>query len=123
MRSVPEWIGKTDDQAPPPRVRVRVFERHNGRCHQCSRKIAPGDKWTLEHVKALVNGGENRESNLAITCSWCLPGKNAEDVAEKARVYRKRAKHIGAKTKRPFPGGKQNKWKKKVSGETVPRME
>jgi 5-methylcytosine-specific restriction protein A len=31
-REVPEWIGATDDAAIPARVRVRVFERYEGRC-------------------------------------------------------------------------------------------
>jgi len=49
---------------------------------------------------ALINGGANRENNLDITCDWCLPEKNAEDVAEKSRVYSIRSKHVGAVEKR-----------------------
>jgi 5-methylcytosine-specific restriction protein A len=95
-RAVDEWIGKTDDTAAPPRVRVRVFDRCNGCCGQCGRKISAGERWTLEHLIALINGGQNRETNLGVTCAWCLPAKNGADVAEKSRVYAKRAKHIGA---------------------------
>jgi hypothetical protein len=43
---------------------------------------------------ALINGGQNRESNLDVTCDWCLPAKNAEDVAEKSRVYHMASKHV-----------------------------
>lgn len=111
-RSVDEWIGKSDDERPPPRVRVRVFDRCEGRCGQCNRKIHPGDAWTLEHLKALINGGANRESNLGVTCSWCLPDKNAADVAEKSTVYQKRAKHIGARNpKRAWPSRPFNQWR------------
>jgi hypothetical protein len=117
MRSPPEWIGDTPDTAVPPRVKVRVFDREHGRCHSCRRKVAAGERWTCEHRKALVNGGENRESNLGVTCDWCLPDKNAADVAEKSSVYRKRAKHIGAVNR----SGHQSKFKRKVSGETVLR--
>lgn len=99
-RSVPEWIGATPDTTAPPRVRLRVFERADGCCHRCARKINAGERWTLEHLKALVNGGENRESNLDVTCDWCLPEKNAEDVAEKSRVRRKRSKHVGVEKKK-----------------------
>jgi 5-methylcytosine-specific restriction endonuclease McrA len=99
-RTVEEWKGDNDDQRAPPRVRVRVFDNHDGRCHRCGRKIGAGESWTLEHLKALINGGANRESNLTVTCSWCVSEKNAEDVAEKASVYAKRAKHIGATEKR-----------------------
>lgn len=118
MRSVPEWIGTSDDQQAPPRVRVRVFERCQGACGQCGRKIRAGESWTLEHLKALVNGGANRESNLGVTCSWCLPAKNAADVAEKATVYRKRSKHLGIKPKgRPIPGSKASGIRKRMNGQ------
>ena len=122
-RSVPEWIGRTPDTPVPQRVRVRVFEDKEGRCHKCRRQIRPGDRWTCEHLKALINGGENRESNLDLTCDWCLPEKNAADVREKAVTYRKRSKHIGAaaKSRRPIPGSKESGWKQKLTGEWVRR--
>lgn len=94
-RSVPEWVGRDDDTAAPPRVRLRVFERCEGKCGQCGRKIRTGEGWTLEHLIALVNGGENRERNLGVTCDWCLPVKNAADVAQKAKSARIRQKHLG----------------------------
>jgi hypothetical protein len=64
-RSIPEWIAKHDDQAVPPRVRLRVFAAHDGICHISGRKIAAGERWELEHKVALCNGGQHRESNLA----------------------------------------------------------
>lgn len=99
-RTVDEWIGKSDDETPPPRVRLRVWDAKGGRCHRCGRKIGVGEHWTLEHVKALINGGENRERNLDLTCDWCLPEKNQEDVAEKSKVYSLRSKHVGAVEKK-----------------------
>jgi 5-methylcytosine-specific restriction protein A len=102
-RSVQQWCGKDDDEASPARVRLRVFERKQGRCHRCTRKITAGERWTCEHLVALVNGGKNAESNLGLTCKNCLNGKNADDLAEKAMIYRKRSKHLGLhKAKRPF---------------------
>lgn len=82
-RSNDLWIGATDDMPAPPRVRVRVFERCRGRCHRCGRKIRPGESWTLEHLIALINGG-----------------RNAEDMAIKAKSARIRSKHLGI-SKRP----------------------
>lgn len=96
-RSVPEWIGKTPDTPAPPRVRVRVWDRERGRCHKCERKIPTGDKWILEHRQALINSGENRESNLCLTCEWCLPEKNREDLAIKSKTARVRSRHLGIK--------------------------
>lgn len=122
-RSVAEWIGKTDDTPVPDRVRVRVFTAKGGRCHRCSRKIgiSAGEKWTCEHLIALINGGENRERNLDVTCRWCLPEKNAEDVAEKSLIYRRRKKHIGIKKPSKFACSRNSKWRKKISGEVVAR--
>lgn len=100
-RTVPEWIGDTDDTAVPDRVRVRVFDRKGGRCHRCTRKIMTGERWTCEHLIALINWSAtdekphgNRESNLDVTCCNCLPEKNAEDQAEKSEVYQDRKRHI-----------------------------
>lgn len=116
-RSVDEWIGKTDDDSPPPRVRVRVFERYGGRCHLSGRMIRPGDEWDLDHVTALINGGENRESNLAPALRDAHRAKTAEDVAAKSKVARIKAKHIGAVKKRPW----HPHLKRKLNGEVVPR--
>lgn len=93
-RSLPIWIGATDDTPAPPRVRVRVFERCDGKCTQCGRKLRPGEAWTLEHLIALINGGRNAEDNLGVTCGWCLPGKNAVDVAIKAKTYAKQKAYL-----------------------------
>ena len=98
-RSVEQWQGKTDDSAIPPRVRLRVFERCEGRCHRCRRKITPADQWSIEHLVALVNGGAHSEANMAISCSWCKPLKDAEDVAQKAHNSRVRMRHAGIRSK------------------------
>lgn len=108
-RELPEWIGKSDDSRPPPRVRVRVFERYDGRCYLTGRKIRPGDKWDLEHIKALINGGANRESNMAPVLAGAVhQEKTARDVAEKSKVYAVKAKHLGiGKSKVPIRGWKR----------------
>lgn len=112
-RIVPEWRGKTDDTRAPDRVRLRVFEAKGGRCHSCGRKIPAGETWTLEHVVALVNGGENRESNLDITCGMCLPTKNRADMAIKKKAARVKKKHAGIRPKTKFRG-----WRR-MNGEIV----
>lgn len=106
-RRVEEWIGKTPDTPIPPRVRLRVFERHNGICYLSGRKILVGDLWDVEHVTALVNGGENRESNLAPALRDKHKEKTAKDVKEKSINRSKRMKHLGIrKKKRTIPGRK-----------------
>lgn len=94
-RAVPEWVGATPDTPVPPRVRVRVFEAYNGRCYLSGKKIMPGDKWEIEHKRAIINGGENRESNLAPALKDKHAEKTLDDLAEKSKVYRMKAKHLG----------------------------
>lgn len=100
MREVPEWIGKTPDTPAPPRVRLRVFEKHSGICYLSGRKIMPGDKWQLEHPLALINGGENREANLAPALVEPHKVKTAADMAQKAKNDRVRKRHLGIKKPR-----------------------
>jgi 5-methylcytosine-specific restriction enzyme A len=94
-RSTPEWIGKTPDAKIPDRVKLRIFEREDGKCHLSGRKIMPGDLWDLDHKVALINGGEHRESNLYPALRDKHREKTAQDVREKAVTARKRKKAIG----------------------------
>ncbi|WP_312619141.1 HNH endonuclease signature motif containing protein [Agrobacterium pusense] len=116
-RRVDEWIGATDDQRAPPRVRERIFTR-DSTCHLCKCEIQTGQKWDLDHVKALINGGENRETNLRPAHRKCHVEKTALDLAEKAKVAAIRKKHIGITRPKqtiksaPFP--KSEKPKKAV---------
>lgn len=120
-RSTDEWVATSADAAIPKRVRLRVFERHGGICHLSGRKIVPGDAWDLDHVIALVNGGEHRESNLAPALRDKHREKTAADVAEKSRTARIRAKHLGIKRKSTFACSRDSRWKKKIDGTVVPR--
>lgn len=94
MRTLPEWIGSTPDAKVPPRVRVRIFDREDGKCWISGRKIRPGDLWDLDHKVALINGGEHRESNLFPALRDKHREKTREDVAEKAKTAAVRQKHI-----------------------------
>lgn len=101
-RAVPAWIGANDNSPVPPRVKVRVWEREAGRCHRCQRKIPVGDAWIIEHRIAIINSGANAEPNLCLTCSWCKPLKDAEDVALKAKTYAVKSKHILPKERKAW---------------------
>lgn len=104
MRTVPEWIGKADDTPIPQRVKLRVFEANGGRCHWTGKKIMPGDQYDFDHIVALCNGGENREGNLApILRGKAHKEKTALDVAEKSKVARIKAKHLGIYPKSKTP--------------------
>jgi 5-methylcytosine-specific restriction protein A len=108
-RAVEEWIGKTDDTPVPPRVRLRIFDHHDGRCYLSGVKIRPGEKWDMEHIKALCNGGEHRESNMAPALVSAHKAKTKADRAEKKKVDAMRKKHLGIRAKRrTIPGRKFN---------------
>ncbi len=98
--STDEWTGKTDDDAIPRRVSARVFGAYGGRCYISGRIIRSGDGWDCDHIIALINGGEHRESNLAPALRGFHKIKTKADVAEKSRVARKRQKFIGVKKPR-----------------------
>ena len=121
-RDVPEWIGKDDNTPIPPRVRLRVFIKHDGVCQECGVKII-NKRWICDHRIALINGGANREGNLGPIHETCDKTKTAADVKEKSKVYRKKAKNIGLKiTKgRAFPGSKASGWKRRMDGSVVKR--
>jgi 5-methylcytosine-specific restriction protein A len=121
-RSLDEWIGKTDDAAVPPRVRLRRFDAFGGICYLSGRKIRAGEKWELHHIIALINGGQHRESNLAPVLADAHKKQTKLDVAEKKMLNRKRSKHLGIKSqtigqRKAF----QSKFKRKISGEVVLR--
>lgn len=73
--------------------RAAVFAKRNGKCHRCDRRLSPRDKWTLEHLIALENGGTNEPENLDVTCEWCEPEKTAEDHAAAGHARRAYTKH------------------------------
>lgn len=123
-RSVAEWVGKNDDSAAPPRVVSRVIDRCDSRCHKCTRKIdiQGGETYTLEHLQAIINGGENRERNLGLTCDNCLPSKNRADMAIKKKNTAVRYKARGIKPARNgFATNRNGLFKKKMDGSVVRR--
>lgn len=112
-RSTDEWIGKNDDHSIPARVRLRVFERFDGHCAICTRRIGGSIKAAYDHITALINGGGNRESNIQLLCLECHRKKTNSDVALKSRTYRKRAGHIGVRKPRTI-----TRWRK-FNGDVV----
>lgn len=119
-RSVAEWIGKDDDTAIPPRVKIRVFDKHDGKCAHCGRSIYGRLLACFDHIIALINGGQNRESNLQLLCSECHAGKTGQDAHTKSVTYKKRIKHLGLKSKRRLiPGSKGSGFRKKLDGTVV----
>lgn len=110
MRSVDEWIGRTDDTAIPPRVKLRVHAKAEGRCAKCGLEAVSGQ---YDHAISLILGGSNRESNIQLLCVPCHKAKTKLDVKLKAKVARVRKRHIGIKKPRTI-----RSWRK-FNGEIV----
>ena len=117
MRQTEEWIGRTDDTAPPPRVKDRIIERQGKCCAITGRRFRPGDRVDFDHIIALCNGGENRESNLQAIIGDKHKEKTREDVRIKAKNASVRKRHLGIEGKKHIvPGSKASPWKKHLDG-------
>lgn len=97
--------------------RAKLFLDKGGKCHRCKRKLRSGEKWIAEHVLALSVGGDNSAGNWDVTCTWCLPDKNAEDAAKAAKgravvvsCYVPRSEREGKR--RWKPDGTKFNWRK-----------
>ena len=121
MRKIIEWIGIDDNAQIPARVKMRVFDKYNGCCYLSGRKIYPGDKWQIEHIVAICNGGQNIESNLAPVLVAPHKIKTKSDRKLKARNDKIRKRHLGIKKPSRFPFSRDSKFRKKLTGEVVPR--
>jgi 5-methylcytosine-specific restriction protein A len=117
MRTVPEWIGKSDDSAVPPRVVLRVLEAYAYRCYLSHRPIGPGDEYQIEHIIAIALGGQNRESNLAPVLIEPHKVKTRADTKAKAKIARIKKGRFGLKKpKRPMMGSRASGWKRNFDG-------
>lgn len=118
-RSVPEWIGKDDDERIPPRVKLRIFERYNQRCCNCELLIVGRLLPNYDHVIPLINGGSNRESNIQLLCSECHKDKTKGDIRDKSNIYNKRIRRLKLRKKRPIPGSKGSGFRRKMDGTVI----
>lgn len=121
MRSVPEWIGKTDDAPIPSSVKDRIARKADDHCQKCQRPIMGKLRAEFDHIIPLIIGGEHRESNLQLLCDPCHAAKTKLDVRLKAKVVRVRKRHLGIKKPSKFACNRNSKWKKKIDGSVVLR--
>lgn len=101
-RSITEWQGKTDDVAIPDGVKLRNWNRANGQCQICTRKMAAGDIKHYDHIIPLADGGKHSEANLQIACIACHADKTAGEATDRAKVRSKAKAILGIKR----PAGK-----------------
>ncbi|MFY8105962.1 MAG: HNH endonuclease [Elstera sp.] len=97
--------------------RAAIFRDAGGVCHLCSRKIAPGEPWQIEHVLALALGGADEPENCRPAHADCHAAKTAADVRAIRKADRQARRHAGiGKSRNPIPGSRASKWKRRMDG-------
>lgn len=100
---------------------ARIFMAHKGVCHICGNQIRDGERWDVEHLRPLWDGGTDDDANLAPAHNACHKGKTAEEAKQRSERNRAITKSFtGRKKRSTFPGSKASKWKRKIDG-TVER--
>jgi hypothetical protein len=95
-------------------------EREHPLCNLCHLEIQPGQDWDESHVgKPAWMGG----TDTGVAHRRCNRVHGALVVTPMfAKSNRQRRKYIGAFiTRTPLPGGRDDRLKRKLSGEVVPR--
>lgn len=80
-----------DHIAPTKRKKIgqkeaaKLFLLHNGTCCNCGQQITSADEWFIEHVDALILGGQETEDNRRPAHVRCKARKDAEDAAKRSK--------------------------------------
>jgi 5-methylcytosine-specific restriction protein A len=93
--------------------RLRIFEEHGGICVICTLKIKVGERWIIEHKRALALGGADTDDNCGPAHETCRREKDKTDNAAWTKAKRMKARHLGIKkASRPILGSIRSGWKK-----------
>jgi 5-methylcytosine-specific restriction endonuclease McrA len=106
-RIVGEWVGKSPNAKVPRLVSLRRWQAADGCCQGCGRKIRPGERWDLDHIIALCNGGEHREANLqvlGIDICGCHKTKTKDDARLYTHIKRTSYNFVGIHKQRRITG-------------------
>lgn len=78
--------------------KLKLFESQKGLCGLCGRKIFPGEKTIVEHMRALALGGTNEIDNLCIVHEACAANKTSkEDIPRIRKAKSAKASAYGFK--------------------------
>lgn len=61
----------------PDSLRKAIYARDNALCSYCGSYL-PSDDFTIDHVRAVANGGTDDEGNLVTACRRCNARKGAQ---------------------------------------------
>lgn len=93
-----EWIGKTPEAMPGQTVLLRLYAKQNGICAcGCGQLMNLNrDKVDCDHIIAVIDGGENRESNLQLLLHPCHKAKTSAEASARSEERRHKAKAFTA---------------------------
>lgn len=103
--------------------RLKIFNANDGRCHVCTSKIWPGQKWVVEHPKARQLGGSDCIEEMKPAHVTCHAPKTAAEtvIIRKADRQGKSLRGIKARPRQVIPGSKSSRFKRKIDGTVVLR--
>lgn len=109
------------------RERSAILRDQGGCCADCGDNIE-GSDFDIDHVIPLAIGGADGRPNYQALCEPCHDAKTrgfGGDISRAAKAKRVHAKHTGTwrPSRRPIPGHKGDRWKRKLNGKTVRRTE
>ena len=100
-----EWVGRTPEAMPGQTVLLRLYNKQDGICAcGCGQMMNLNrDKVDCDHIVALIDGGENRESNLQLLLNGCHKAKTAAEATARSEERRHKAKAFTALRKSQWP--------------------
>ncbi len=103
------------------RTKLIVWNRCSGNCERCTAKLYPG-KYQFHHVIEATMSGSSEVANCQCICVACHSEITADRAPVIAKSNRQRAKHIGARSKRPsFPTNRNGLFRKRMNGQVERR--
>jgi hypothetical protein len=103
-------------------ARIRIFDTAEGKCAICALPIQVAEKWHIDHAIPLWQGGLDTEDNMRPAHDHCHIEKTMTEATMRAKETRVRARHLGIRKRirRPMPGSRASRWRKRMDG-TVER--
>lgn len=104
-RPVKEWVGRRPESMPTAKVQLRIFNRQNGVCACGCQVVMDFDRDDIDcdHILALKDDGENRESNLQLLRRKCHRAKTSAENSARADAERHKARAFAKRPSGGFP--------------------
>lgn len=81
-----EYLAPTKRKKIGRKEATKIFLEHNGICCNCGRQISTQEDWFIEHVDALILGGQETDDNRRPShVKNCKAEKDAADAAARSK--------------------------------------